>query len=86
MAIRKQPLQHNKQEEKVNEIIQKGGSSINQYISSQDPYRLTLRIPLPLKTQVEELLSSDPTQPSLTAWILEAMKQRLNRERQDEKL
>lgn len=85
MVIRKQPAQH-EQEAKINDIIQKGGSSINKQLASQEPYRLTLRIPLPLKTQVEELLLFDPTQPSLTAWILEAMKQKLHRERSDEKL
>ena len=85
MVIRKQPIQHEK-EAKISEIIQKGGSSISKDVPSQAPYRLTLRIPPLLKTQVEEFLSSDPTQPSLTAWILEAMKQKLHRERLDEKL
>lgn len=80
MAIRTRPL--NKEEEiKIKNVIHKGGST-SEDKKVQEPYRLSLRIPLPLKEQIDELIETDPIQPSLTSWILEAMKQRLNREKQ----
>lgn len=80
MAIRTRPF--NKGEEiKIQNVIHKGGSTTADK-QSQEPYRLSLRIPLPLKEQVDELIKIDPIRPSLTSWILEAMKQRLNREKQ----
>lgn len=85
MAIRKKPI-NSEQEAKINAIIQKGGSTTNNHIQANEPYRLTLRIPLLLKSQVDELIAIDPTEPSLTAWILEAMKQRLQREKQQNEI
>ena len=83
MTIRKKPITP-EQETKINSIIQKGGSSSVSAAQSGEPYRLSLRIPVGLKLQVDELIASDPTEPSLTAWILEAMKQKLKREKQEE--
>ena len=82
MAIRKRPL-NLEQEAKIHEIIQKGGSPSTVEKQIHEPYKLSLRIPVPLKNQVEEIISLDPTQPSLTAWILEAMKRRLQSEKQN---
>lgn len=82
MTIRKTPTR-TKYESKINAIIQKGGSP-NNISQLKEPYRLSLRIPLPLKIQVDELILADPIQPSLTSWILEAIKQRLKRENQSE--
>lgn len=82
MVIRTRPLNKSESEEiKIKNIIHKGGS-ITDDTQNQEPYRLTLRIPLPLKKQINELIKTDPIRPSLTSWILEAMKQRLNREKQ----
>ena len=47
MVIRKKPVSA-EQEAKINAVIQKGGSPINTIQQSDEPYRLTLRIPLPL--------------------------------------
>ena len=80
MVIRKKPVSA-EQEAKINAVIQKGGSPINTIQQSDEPYRLTLRIPLPLKVQVDDLIAIDPAPPSLTAWILEAIKQKLQRHR-----
>jgi hypothetical protein len=83
MVVRKRPIS-SEQELIINAVIQKGGSPTQAINHSSEPYRLTFRIPLALKNQVDALIASDPVQPSLTAWILEAMKQRLNNEKQNE--
>lgn len=80
MVIRTRPFDK-KEEIKIKNVIDKGGSTINDR-QTQDSYRLTLRIPSPLKEQINEIIKIDPIQPSLTGWILEALKQRLNREKQ----
>lgn len=80
MTIRKKPT-NIAQEAKINAVIQKGGSAAK---SPNQDYRITLRMPTPLKLQVEELIHLDPAQPSLTAWILEALKQRVQREKLNE--
>jgi hypothetical protein len=77
MAIRKKPI-NSKDEAQINAVIKKGGSPSNR--KEKDAYKLALRIPAPLKMQVDVIIEADPTQPSLTAWILEAMKQRVQKE------
>ena len=79
MAIRTRPLD-TKEEIKIKNVIHKGGSTTYDK-QIQDSYRLTLRIPIPLKEQIDETIRIDPVQPSLTGWILEALKQRLNHEK-----
>lgn len=85
MTIRKR-FTSNNEEKQINDVIHKGGSvgsEVNPISSSN--YRLTLRIPNPLKTKVEETIKQDPACPSLTSWILEAMKQRLQNEKNKDK-
>ena len=79
MVIRTRPFDK-EQEKKVENIIKRGGSTLN-HKQDQEPYRLTLRIPDPLKLQLDELLKTDPVQPSLTSWILEAIKNKLQQEK-----
>ena len=83
MAIRKH-LPSVKAEIKINEIIQKGGS-VKGHVAdhlSRD-HRLTLRIPFPLKVKIDDMIDKDPACPSLTYWILESIKQRIQKEKND---
>lgn len=86
MTIRKSPpklVQNNKTS--YDKVIQKGGSITGAAIQNGElPYRLSLRVPSLLKIQVDQSIALDPTRPSLTAWILGAMKQRLKQEEKDE--
>lgn len=86
MTIRKSPpklVQNNKTS--YDKVIQKGGSVTGAAIQNSElPYRLSLRVPSLLKIQVNQSIALDPTRPSLTAWILGAMKQRLKQEEKDE--
>jgi hypothetical protein len=86
MAIRKKPPSLI-EENKINEIIQKGGSVGEAVPAEEDTnhnHRLTLRIPGPLKTKIDEIIEQDPTCPSLTIWILEAIKQRIQKEKRSD--
>lgn len=86
MTIRKKLVSID-EEKQINEIIQKGGSPSSE-INHNSPtnYRLTLRIPSPLKTKVDENIKQDTACPSLTSWILEAMKQRLQNDKIKDKI
>jgi hypothetical protein len=80
MPIAKKPIQDEEtSESEINAVISKGGSVAKQ--SSAENQKILIRIPSDLLNRVDTDLSSRPLKTPRNTWILEAILEKLERQK-----